>query len=116
MKIEDIVIAAGSIQKLIDQDVPLCTAWALKKLLDRGNPVLEFYGQELAKYGEAPDAESRRAQLLALTLPDFDGFARVAVPLDVPVKLSAADIKRLEPFVQFCEPVSNLDTEKERPT
>ena len=46
MKIEDIVIAAGSIQKLIDQDVPLCTAWALKKLLDRCNPVLEFYGQE----------------------------------------------------------------------
>ena len=35
------------------------------------------------------------------------------LPLDLPIRLSAADIKRLGPFVRFSETVSDLDTEKE---
>lgn len=111
MKVKDIVIAAGSIQKLIDQDVPLRTAWSLKKLLDMCNPVLEFYGQQLAKFGAAPEAEEKREELLAMELPDFAKFERPSLSLSLPVKLSAADLKRLEPFVEFKQSVSNSDTD-----
>lgn len=111
MLLKNIVIAAPSIQKLIDQDVPLRTAWQLSRLMDALNPALEFYGRELAK--TAPErAEAAQEELLALDLPDVDPGI-LYLPLDLPVRLSAADIKRLGPFVRFSEPVSDLDTEKE---
>ena len=103
MKLQSIVIAAPSIQKLIDQDMPLRTAWELTRLLDTCNPVLEFYGAELAKMEDAADREARHRSLCELELPDFDKFKRVRLPLEMPLTLSAADVKRLEPFVDFKE-------------
>lgn len=109
MLLKSIVIAAPSVQKLIDQDMPLLTAWQLSRLMDTINPALEFYGLELAK--AAPErTDQARKELLALDLPDVDPGI-LYLPLDLPVKLSAADIKRLWPFVRFSETVSDLDTE-----
>ena len=49
MKLNTIVNAGPSLQKLILQDVPIKTAYALAMLIDKLNPHLSFYGTEIVK-------------------------------------------------------------------
>lgn len=78
----------------------------MKKLIDACNPILEFYGAEMEKLADAGDAEERERRhrvLCELEIPDIDELPRAKIPLTLPVRLSAADIKRLEAFVTFEE-------------
>ena len=93
MKLYDIALASKPLQKLIGQDLPLRQAYALAILATKLNPSLEFYGNQLM---------SGRSQVelneLEADLPEFE---RIKLPLDLDIRLSAGDIKCLEPFVEF---------------
>nr|DAP59424.1 MAG TPA: hypothetical protein [Caudoviricetes sp.] len=93
MKLYDVALASKPLQKLIEQDIPLRQAYALAILATKLNPTLEFYGNQLM---------SGRSQVelneLEADLPEFE---RIKLPLDLDIRLSAGDIKCLEPFVEF---------------
>ena len=67
---------------------------ASSKLATRLNPTLEFYGNQLMS--GRPQAELN--ELDADTLPELP---HITLPLDLDIRLSAGDIKCLEPFVTF---------------
>lgn len=96
MRLYDIVLAAQPLQKLVNQDLPLREAYKVAMLATRVNPHLEFYGAELAK-GKFEDA------LNDFDVSDFDTVEPIELSLALDLKLSAADIKRLEPFVTFTD-------------
>lgn len=96
MRLYDIVLAAQPLQKLVNQDLPLRQAYKVAMLATRVNPHLEFYGAELAK-GKFED------ELNDFDVPDFDTAQPIQLSLALELKLSAADIKRLEPFVTFTD-------------
>lgn len=96
MKLYDIVLAAQPLQKLVNQDLPLREAYKVAMLATRVNPHLEFYGAELAK-GKFED------DLNDFDVSDFDTVEPIELSLALDLKLSAADIKRLEPFVTFTD-------------
>lgn len=96
MRLYDIVLAAQPLQKLVNQDLPLREAYKVAMLATRVNPHLEFYGAELAK-GKFED------ELNDFDVPDFDTAQPIELSLTLDLKLSAADIKRLEPFVTFTD-------------
>lgn len=93
MKLYDIALASKPLQKLIGQDLPLRQAYALAILATKLNPSLEFYGNQLMS--GRPQAELNE---LETELPEFK---RIKLPLDLDLRLSAGDIKCLEPFVEF---------------
>ena len=93
MKLYDIALASKPLQKLIGQDLPLRQAYALAVLATKLNPSLEFYGSQLMSGW--PQAELNE---LEADLPEFE---RIKMPLDLDIRLSAGDIKCLEPFVEF---------------
>lgn len=96
MRLYDIVLAAQPLQKLVNQDLPLRQAYKVAMLATRVNPHLEFYGAELAK-GKFED------ELNEFDVSDFDAVQPIELSLGLDLKLSAADIKRLEPFVTFMD-------------
>lgn len=96
MRLYDIVLAAQPLQKLVNQDLPLREAYKVAMLATRVNPHLEFYGAELAK-GKFED------ELNDFDVSDFDTAQPIQLSLALDLKLSAADIKRLEPFVTFTD-------------
>lgn len=96
MRLYDIVLAAKPLQKLVNQDLPIRQAYKVAMLATRVNPHLEFYGAELAK-GKDEQA------LNDFDVPDFDAVELIALDLSLDLRLSAADIKRLEPFVTFTD-------------
>lgn len=96
MRLYDIVLAAQPLQKLVNQDLPLREAYKVAMLATRVNPHLEFYGAELAK-GKFED------ELNEFDVSDFDTVEPITLNLNLDLKLSAADIKRLEPFVTFMD-------------
>lgn len=93
MKLYDIALASKPLQKLIEQDLPLRQAYALAILATKLNPSLEFYGSQLMS--GRPQTELNE---LEADLPEFE---RIKLPLDLDIRLSAGDIKCLEPFVEF---------------
>lgn len=96
MRLYDIVLAAQPLQKLVNQDLPLRQAYKVAMLATRVNPHLEFYGAELAKGKFEGDIND-------FDVPDFDTAQPIELSLALDLKLSAADIKRLEPFVTFTD-------------
>ena len=93
MKLYDIALAAKPLQKLIEQDLPLRQAYQLAMLATRLNPTLEFYGNQLMSGRPQEELNELEAEL-----PEFK---RIKLPLDLDLRLSAGDIKCLEPFVEF---------------
>lgn len=93
MKLYDIALASKPLQKLIGQDLPLRQAYALAILATKLNPSLEFYGSQLM-------SGRTQAELNELEA-DLPEFSRIKLPLDLDIRLSAGDIKCLEPFVEF---------------
>lgn len=94
MRMYDIAVASQPLQKLIEQDLPLRKAYELAMLVTKLNPLLSFYGAQLMQGRD-------QAELNSLEI-DLD-VRRVELTLDTDVKLSAGDIKCLEPFVLFTE-------------
>lgn len=99
MKLCNIVWARTAMQKLIQQDLPLKCAWSLMKMTDSCNVHLEFYGQEMAKLGPKPDPERVR-ELDGLEVEDLPA-EKIRIPMLDSLRLSAADVKALGPFVEF---------------
>ena len=93
MKLYDIALASKPLQKLIGQDLPLRQAYALAILATKLNPTLEFYGNQLMSGQPQEELNELEAEL-----PEFK---RIKLPLDLDLRLSAGDIKCLEPFVEF---------------
>ena len=93
MKLYDIALAAKPLQKLIEQDLPLRQAYELAILATKINPPLEFYGNQLMRGRPQEQLNNLDADLPELT--------RIELPLDLDIKLSAGDVKCLEPFVIF---------------
>ena len=93
MKLYDIALAAKPLQKLIEQDLPLRQAYELAILATKINPTLEFYGNQLMSGRTQEELNNLDADLPELT--------RIELPLDLDIKLSAGDVKCLEPFVVF---------------
>ena len=87
MKMYDIAVASKPLQKLIEQDLPLRKAYELAMLVTKLNPLLSFYGEQLMQGRDQAELNSLEIELT----------------LDTDVKLSAGDIKCLEPFVIFAE-------------
>lgn len=93
MKLYDIALASKPLQKLIGQDLPLRQAYALAILATKLNPTLEFYGNQLMSGRPQEELNELEAEL-----PEFK---RIKLPIDLNLRLSAGDIKCLEPFVEF---------------
>lgn len=101
MKLIEIVNARTSLQKLIAQDLPLRLAYRLTKLTDAINFHLSFYGSELMKLGENPEPEKLR-ELDEMEITDIPQ-TKLSIPIRDGIVLSAADVKMLEPFIEFYE-------------
>lgn len=100
MKLIDIVNARGALQKLAAQDLPLKTALAVVRTVEAANSYLGFYGGEIAKF----NPEEEPARLMDLNEMEIDDFQpeRIAISTEMDgILLSASDVKRLEPFVEF---------------
>lgn len=104
MKLSEIVYAAPSLQKLTMQDMPLRYACDVAALVTRCNAQLRFYGQQMERISamdNVDDAETQRAALLNLDADGFEDYAPLRLPLCLPITLSAADVKCLEPLIVF---------------
>lgn len=101
MKLIEIVNARTSLQKLIAQDLPLRLAYRLTKLTEAINFHLSFYGSERMKLGENPDPEKLR-ELEEMEITDIPQ-TKLCIPIRDGLVLSAADVKMLEPFIEFYE-------------
>lgn len=98
MRLIEIVNARHSLQKLVAQDLPIRTAYALMKITDECNRHLEFYGQEIGKFDPGKNPE-RLAELDNMEI-SID-MERIIISLDGDLKLSAGDVKMLMPLVEF---------------
>lgn len=99
MKLVEIVNARDSLQKLVAQDLPLSKAWEVMKLTNACNVHLEFYGMKRCKMGDRPDPEQLEA-LDNLEIQDLP-TEKIRIPILDNIRLSASDIKALEPFIEF---------------
>lgn len=99
MKLIDLVNARDSLQKLIQQDLPLKTAYKLMQITEECNKHLFFYGNELAKINVENNPE-RLEELENLEIADTS-WERPKISADCNLSLSAADIKLLMPLVDF---------------
>ncbi len=99
MKLINIVNARGALQKLVAQDLPLKTAFEIVELVDKCNRHLQFFSQERQKLGALPD-EQKLAELESFDVPDLDNLP-IEIVADDSLRLSAADVKALGPFVRF---------------
>lgn len=101
MKLIDIVNARAPLQKLVQQDLPLRTAWELVKVTDEVNRCLSFYAEELSKLGSEPDpVRLQELQQLDVQPPTPEPFR---IQIQDGLRLSAADVKLLEPLITFTE-------------
>lgn len=104
MKLSEIVYAAPPLQKLTVQDVPLRIAYNVAQLVTCCNEQLRFYGQQIERINamdNADDAEKQRFALMNIDADGFDDHTPLRLPLSLPITLSAADVKCLEPLILF---------------
>lgn len=99
MKLIDLVNARDSLQKLVQQDLPLKTAYKLMQITDECNRHLVFYGNELAKI-ESNGEPERLEELDNLEVLD-DAWEKPKISADCNITLSAVDVKLLMPLVDF---------------
>lgn len=99
MRLIELVNAKEALQKLIRQDLPIRTAYAVMELTDQCNRHLMFYGQELAKFD--PDANPDRLE--ELNNMEVDGIRgeKIPISMDGSLRLSPTDVKMLLPFAEF---------------
>lgn len=97
MKLKDIVYARDSLQKFVQQDLPIRKAYELMELTDLCNRHLGFYGQEIAKFNPEENPE----RLKELEELDVDDVPRITVNVTDDLRLSATDVKHLLPLIEF---------------
>lgn len=97
MRMIELASASEAFKKLIVQDMPMKQAYSIVLLVDRCNPHLSFYGNEILKRRTAEQIE----ELNNMRVEGFDDFEKIKITLSDDIKLSASDIKCLEPFIDF---------------
>lgn len=97
MTIRELVQASTGLRKLAAQDLPVREAWEIMKLIDRLNPLLGFAGVEEAK--AAGNAE-RLGELWSMEPEELRELRPVRIHAEG-LKLAPADVKFLEPLVEF---------------
>ena len=118
IQLKRIIGAIGALGKLSATDLPLKTAYNVKRSIDLLQKEVDFFNQErkklLEKYGTENedgsftlredtllDAQRSMDELLNMEVaPDIPA---VSIPLDDGIRLSANDIEALTPFVTFTE-------------
>lgn len=96
MKLIELVQASPALQKLIRQDLPLPTAYAVMKMVDKYNVDLSFYGMELVK------ADGDQEKISALQEMDVQtDLERIRIRMDENIVLSPTDVKYLQPIIDF---------------
>lgn len=90
--------AAPALRKLAVQDLPIREAWAVTRLIDRINPLLRFAGEEEVK---AKGDEQRLQELWELEPEELRDMERIRLTAGETLRLSPADLKFLEPLVDF---------------
>lgn len=118
IQLKRIISAIGALGKLSATELPLKTAYNVKRSIDLLQKEVDFFNQErkklLEKYGTENedgsftlredtllDAQRSMEELLAMEVaPDITA---VSIPLDDGIRLSANDIEALTPFVTFTE-------------
>ena len=91
MKMSRLINAVESLQKLANVDLPLDTAYKLKKLFGNLQGDVDFYVQETQKGTD-------RKELLNF---DIDDYEKIDIQINNSTLLSVNDIEALEPFVNF---------------
>ena len=97
MTIRELVQASNGLRKLAAQDLPVREAWEIMKLIDRLNPLLSFAGAEEMK---AAGDEARLGELWTMVPEELRELRPVRIHAEG-LKLSPADVKFLEPLVEF---------------
>lgn len=100
MQLINIVNARFALQKLIAQDLPLRKAYELVGLVEKCNRHLAFFSQMRQTLGAEPDKDKLR-ELEAFEVDDLDDALPIEISNTENLRLSAADLKVLEPFVRF---------------
>ena len=118
IQLKQIISAIGALGKLSATELPLKTAYNVKKSIDLLQKEVDFFNQErkklMERYGvenedgsftlredTLPDAQRSMDELLAMEVaPDI---SVVSIPLDDSIRLSANDIEALMSFVTFTE-------------
>lgn len=98
MEMRTLVQAAPGLQKLIWQELPIDKAYQLSCQIDHINKALEFYGREMAKN----PAGEKLERLLSYDV-GFENLEPVRLSVALPLRLSAAEVKQVAPFVVFEE-------------
>lgn len=99
MKLIELVNARTALGKLVSQDLPIRTAYALVKLIDECNSHLTFYGNERGKF-DAKENPERLDELNNMEI-DVKQAERICISLDGDLKLSPGDVKMLMPLIDF---------------
>lgn len=116
MKMKQLVDAVPSIQKIAGQDLHTGTLYRVSRLIGKSESHLKFYDErravileecgtwENSKYVPKPDMtevlENKMRELLDLDL-DMEGIKPVKIPAYEDVRLSYADLRLLEGFVEI---------------
>ena len=102
MKLITIVNARLALQKLVEQPLPLRTAWQVMQLVDRCNIHLQFYGDRRRQLGADPDPD-QLDELNSMEISELNATVRIQLPIGSNVQLSDSEVKSLQPFVEFTE-------------
>ena len=79
----DLKTAAPALQKIAEAELPLPYALILADLIDRFN-------EEVSNLDNVSDKDAA-----------LKGYRRIVFPAELPLMISAADVKRLEPLIVF---------------
>ena len=118
IQLKQVIGAISALGKLSATELPLKTAYNVKKSVDLLQKEVDFFNQErkklMEKYGAEnedgsftlredtlADAQQSMDELLAMEVaPDIQVLS---IPMDDGIRLSANDIEALTPFVTFTE-------------
>lgn len=103
MKLYEIVNAASSLRRIVNQEVSLKTAYRLSLLVDKLNPHLAYFDQHQERVSKL--ADNKDAELDELLNEEVQlEFDKVEISLEEKVSISAMDVLNLKDFVTFSEP------------
>ena len=102
IKIGNLIDAVPALRKLNSLDLPLKTSYKVYKLVEEVNKSLGFFTEKREKIQKK--ADNQDAELRELVNQEEEiSSGKITITLTDDVKLSAADISALLPFIDFEE-------------
>lgn len=104
MKIFEIVNASTALRRLVNQDMPLKTAYWLTRLVDKLNTHLSYFDQNMERIQKLADNKDSELDALLQEEVEVD-FKKVTIVLDDRIRISTSDILTLrDNFIDFVDP------------